>query len=316
MVQKYFILILTAFLFASCERPDLIKPAGFETVISADSIMFAQIGDFGYSGEPEKEVADLVKSWNPDFIISAGDNNYAEGKYSTLKANISNYYGDYIYNFDAPAEYQCHGRAATEHVNRFFPTPGNHDAASRDGLIPYYNFFTLPETEVYYKFTWGPVTFFSVNCINDNLEEQRTWLESECASCTSPFKVVFFHYPPYCSGSHGNTPEMQWDFYSMGIDLVFSGHDHVYERLEKKGEEGMYFIVNGVGGKAVDNCGQLLDAGTFNDLCHGGYYGAVKCKANSSTLTVEFYTVNDPLHAEDRFQIRSLNESDNIYLTE
>jgi hypothetical protein len=36
---------------------------------------FAIIGDFGYAGENEFKVSELVKSWHPAFILSMGDNN-------------------------------------------------------------------------------------------------------------------------------------------------------------------------------------------------------------------------------------------------
>ncbi len=51
---------------------------------SQESIKFAVIGDFGWAGQPELDVSDLVKSWNPDFIITTGDNNYDYGADSTI----------------------------------------------------------------------------------------------------------------------------------------------------------------------------------------------------------------------------------------
>ena len=43
-------------------------------------VKFAAIGDYGLAGPNELAVANLVKSWNPDFIITTGDNNYPAGK--------------------------------------------------------------------------------------------------------------------------------------------------------------------------------------------------------------------------------------------
>ena len=63
--------------------------------------VFAVIGDFGLAGNNELEVANLVKSWNPDFIITTGDNNYELGESSTIDANIGQYYHDYIYPYSA-----------------------------------------------------------------------------------------------------------------------------------------------------------------------------------------------------------------------
>ena len=77
----------------SCGKMDLIAPAGLEIQVEEDTLVFAAIGDFGKAGEGEEQVANLVKSWNPDFIITTGDNNYQFGELKTIKTNISDYYG-------------------------------------------------------------------------------------------------------------------------------------------------------------------------------------------------------------------------------
>ncbi len=292
--------IILLFIIYSCSKTELIEPAGFETNIVADSIVFAVIGDYGSAGEPEKLVSDMVKSWNPDFIVTLGDNNYVEGKLKTLKENISQYYKDYIYNYDAPSEFRCKGKAFDEETNRFFPTPGNHDANNKDKLIPYFNFFTLPGNENYYKFCWGPVCFFSLNSVTGNMEEQKIWLEQQLAESVSPFNIVYFHHPPFSSGPHGNNVKMQWSFYNLGINAVFSGHDHIYNRIEKKGEGGMVYIVNGLGGRTSNECNiSALSSETFDSFCYDVDYGAIKATATEERLVVEFFSISSPLHSID-----------------
>lgn len=39
-------------------------------------VKFAVIGDFGNDGSDAQKVPDMVKRWEPDFIITTGDNNY------------------------------------------------------------------------------------------------------------------------------------------------------------------------------------------------------------------------------------------------
>ena len=53
---------------------------------------FAAIGDFGTGDTNESKVAQLVKSWNPEFIITVGDNNYPKGEASTIDQNIGAFY--------------------------------------------------------------------------------------------------------------------------------------------------------------------------------------------------------------------------------
>ena len=109
---------------------------------------FAVIGDFGCGCQAELDVSNLVKSWNPEFIITTGDNNYDFGEASTIDANIGQYYHDFIYPYVG-----SYGAGAD--TNRFFPSLGNHDWG--DGYIqppatavqPYLDYFTLPGNERY-----------------------------------------------------------------------------------------------------------------------------------------------------------------------
>jgi predicted phosphodiesterase len=291
-MKKLIIPALLTF-FISCSKLDRIEPSKVETNIDTDTVTFAEIGDYGSAGMPEFYVAQLVKSWNPDFIVSVGDNNYDNGKLLTIKNNITQFYGDYIYNFDAPDKYKCNGKAFQDMINRFFTTPGNHDSNNPDDLTPYYNFFTLPGNESYYSFKWGPVTFFSINSAMENLDKQKLWLETESKKASTPFKIVFFHHPPYSSGDHGNNKAMQWAFHNMGIDVVLTGHDHIYNRIEKNDEQGLIYLVNGLGGRAVSACNSHpLNPGLFQSKCFSGEYGAIRGRANNRELTLEFLTID------------------------
>ena len=87
---------------------------------STDTIRFGVIGDFGSGSTSERDVANLVKSWSPDFIITVGDNNYPDGAASTIDGNIGQFYHSFIYPYSG-----SYGAGAA--TNRFFPSLGNHD---------------------------------------------------------------------------------------------------------------------------------------------------------------------------------------------
>jgi tartrate-resistant acid phosphatase type 5 len=284
----------------------IVDPPHITVDRAADSITFAVIGDFGRTGEHEEAVADMVQGWNPDFILTTGDNNYLYGEYATLYQNIGQYYGDYIYNYDAPEEYQCRGRAFNEKINRFFPTPGNHDARGPHALEPYLNYFTLPGEEQYYAFTWGDVAFYSINSLSSaDTEVQMAWLLAETERSEKAFQVVYFHYTPYSPGPHGATEYMQWDFSGLGVDVVLSGHDHLYARMNRAGEKGLHYIVNGVGGRSLYSCDEAYaEEGVELLKCDDSHYGAMRCFADSSCLVLEFYAIDDPSEALDRLVIQ------------
>ena len=87
---------------------------------TGSTVHFAVIGDYGSGGAGEAAVAALVRSWQPDLIITTGDNNYPAGESATIDQNIGQYYHDYICPYVGTY-------APGSTVNRFFPSPGNHD---------------------------------------------------------------------------------------------------------------------------------------------------------------------------------------------
>src|SRR5688500_6312655 len=60
------------------------------------AVRFAVIGDYGHVGQPQLDVSNRVKSWNPELVITVGDNNYPDGEASTIDANVGQYYSQFI----------------------------------------------------------------------------------------------------------------------------------------------------------------------------------------------------------------------------
>ncbi|MFT4665812.1 MAG: tartrate-resistant acid phosphatase type 5 [Polaribacter sp.] len=315
MNQQQFMSFLLLFsFFTSCqkEEPELIAVPINATPplsIEAESIDFAVIGDFGMEGDNALNVSNLVKSWDPDFVLTVGDNNYYDGEFSTIGKNIGQYYCDFIYNPDSPAEERCEGPATQSEQNRFFPSLGNHDQSSANDTRPYEAFFSLPGNEIFYDFEWGPVHFFALNSGQDTdheccESEQAVWLRRKLTASTKTFKVVYFHHPPYSSGKHGSDEAMQWPFKEWGADAILSGHDHNYERINEKGNPDFVYFVNGLGGKSIRDCGvNSLDESRFDSFCYNEDYGAMYCTASAEELRFRFFEVGNNAHPVDEFVI-------------
>ena len=248
-----------------------------------NSIRFAVIGDYGADNQPEADVAKLVKSWNPYFIVTVGDNNYPDGAAATIDQNVGKYY----YQFISPYSGQYGSNSGD---NRFFPVMGNHDWDSSNGK-PYLNYFTLPNNERYYEVALGPVRVFGLD--SDEREpdgvtatsKQGRWLQRRLAASRTCWDVVVSHHSPFSSGLHqGSTPYMQWPFRTWGADLVLSGHDHLYERLSIG---GLTFIVNGLGGDSLHPFGTPL-AGS--QVRYSADYGALLVDADKTRLLMRFYS--------------------------
>lgn len=248
-------------------------------------LVFAAIGDFGSTGPDESNVAALVTSWKPAFIITLGDNNYPVGSADTIDANIGQYYHAYIGNYQG-----LYGSGSD--INRFFPVPGNHDWQT-PGIQPYLAYFTLPGNERYYDFTWGPVHFFALD--SDSREPdgvgassvQAQWFQQAVAASTSPWNLAYMHHAPYSSGHHGSTAWAQWPYAAWGIDAVLAGHDHVYERLLV---DGLLYFTNGLGGQPDRYWfPNVLPESQFR---YRETHGAMRVTATETTLTFEFINVN------------------------
>ena len=249
-------------------------------------VRFGVIGDFGQAGQPEADVAALVNSWNPDFVITTGDNNYMLGQAATIDANIGQYYHQYIYPYTG-----SYGSGAT--TNNFYPTLGNHDWLTTVGQLPkpYLDYFSLPGNERYYEFTRGPLHFFVVD--SDSSEPdgitsnsiQGQWLQSALATSTSAWNVVFLHHSPYSSGIHGSNTTLQWPFQAWGADIVLSGHDHTYERLSIN---GLPYIVNGLGGMQTLYNFNTPVAGS--QVRYNANHGALLVDATDVYATFKFIT--------------------------
>ncbi|MCA9180264.1 MAG: metallophosphoesterase, partial [Planctomycetales bacterium] len=96
--------------------------AGYDSAdkVLPDTTRFAVIGDYGWAGPREAAVAAMVEQWQPEFILTTGDNNYDYGTAETIDANIGQYYHGYIGNYQGD-----YGPGADG--NQFFPALGNHD---------------------------------------------------------------------------------------------------------------------------------------------------------------------------------------------
>ena len=269
---------------------------------------YAVIGDYGADAHSadnaarELAVANMVKSWSPDFILTVGDNNYDNGEAATIDRNVGKYYQEFIGNYSG-----AHGSGAV--TNRFFPTLGNHDwysSATPLAIQPYLSYFDLPGTgyvntsgnERYYDFVIGDMHFFALD--SDSREPdgrelgsiQINWLQDQLSNSTSKWNFVVVHHAPYSSGSeHGGTAETQFPYQQWGVDAVFSGHDHHMERIVFDGfpnlEKVPYFI-SGAGGRTPRSVAPM----NFSQFSNGTDSGALKVTVDGDVTTFEFYSVN------------------------
>ena len=259
------------------------SPTGTPSATSTPlEVRFAVIGDYGMDNSAEADVAALIQGWLPDFVITTGDNNYPSGAADTIDANVGKYFHNFIFPYVG-----AYGSGAD--INRFFPTLGNHDWYTSDAQ-PYLDYFSLPGNERYYDFTWGAVHFFALDSDENEPDginagsKQAAWLQEGLAASASPWNIVYMHYPPFSSGSHGSTDWMQWPFAAWGADALLAGHDHLYERLQV---DGIPCFTNGAGGGGLYDFVNILPKSQYR---YNANYGAMRITASETELLFEFYS--------------------------
>ena len=132
----------------------------------------------------------------------------------------------------------------------FYPAAGNHEYHTLDAA-PFRAVFALPGPagEKWYSYDWGRVHFAALDTEAD-YATQAAWLDADLAATTRPWKVLYFHKPPYSSGSHGSDRSLRAALAPVlerhGVQLVLAGHDHDYERIAPQG--GVQHVVTGGGG--------------------------------------------------------------------
>lgn len=202
---------------------------------SADSLRFAVIGDSGTGDSAQFEVGEQMISARGlfpfEFVLMLGDNLYGDEDPD-----------DFLQKFERPYA------GLLEDGVEFYASLGNHDEPE---IQTAYDGFNM-DGQRYYSFSpRNGVRFFALDS-NYMDPEQLNWLEQELAGSASEWKILFFHHPIYSSGGrHGSDLPLREVLEPLilehGVDVVFAGHEHFYERLEP--QNGVHYFVVGGSGK-------------------------------------------------------------------
>ncbi|HMJ84423.1 MAG TPA: metallophosphoesterase [Vicinamibacterales bacterium] len=202
-----------------------------------DSLKFAIIGDSGTGSSSQYKVAEMLiaarAKFPYEFVLMMGDNLYSG---SGPK--------DYQKKFEVPY------KALLDTGLKFYAALGNHDNTDEKNYKP----FNMGGQRYY---TFKPKNGVRVFALDTNYmdQPQLQWLEKELTASGSDWKVVFFHHPLYSSGgTHGSDFQLRAQlepmFLKHGVDVVFSGHEHFYERI--KPQKGIYYFTSGGAAKLRD----------------------------------------------------------------
>jgi hypothetical protein len=258
-----------------------LEPAtSYRYLVKADALI--ERGTFTTAPEDDR----------PFSFVVYGDNRSDAAAHAAIARQITQTPGDFLVNTGD----MVYDGSAVEEWNKFFaieremlrsrclfPAIGNHEIAlpMSDGALRYARAFRVPgpieAQERWYSFRWGSARFFVLDAHDDFASAEQTWLErSLTAADAEPglvWRFVVLHHGPYSSGPHGGNPSLKISrvpelLRAHKVDVVFAGHDHVYERGDTA---GLRWIVSGGGGAPLykryrEEPGSLRFEATFHFL--------------------------------------------------
>jgi hypothetical protein len=214
---------------AAQATPAQTRPSPSSLPNAKDSVKFAVIGDTGTGGSQQYEVARRLAESRARFpyelVLMMGDNMYGGETPS-----------DFVKKFEQPY------KPILDAGVKFFASLGNHDEPSQI----FYKPFNM-DGKRYYSVRKGDVEFFALDSTY-MAPAQVDWLKESLQKSNAKWKIPYFHHPIYSSGEkHGSETDLRVLveplFVQHGVSVVFSGHEHFYERL--KPQNGIYYITEG-----------------------------------------------------------------------
>jgi hypothetical protein len=251
----------------------------FSPAAAGGEVTFVGAGDIADCALPAAQATARLLDGIPGEVFTLGDHTYPSGEREFFRT--------------------CYDPSWGRHKARTYPVLGNHDWGVEYGA-PYFEYFggRAGPRSGWYSFELGA---WHVLVLNSNTSlspngAQYAWAKADLAAHPSRCTLAMWHHPRFSSGPNGNTPEMQ-PFWSLlnnaGVDLVLSGHEHMYERFAKQDHEGvptprgMRQFVVGTGGTRLAG----TQAARPNSEARGFAWGVLKLSLRPDDYSWEFVSV-------------------------
>ncbi len=253
-------------------------------------VRFWIIGDGGTAREPQAAVHEAMRKAvesekRPlDFWLHVGDMAYNTGRDNEFQTRFFEMYESTLRN------------------KVCWPAMGNHEGGTsngKTGIGPYYDAYVVPTrgqaggvasgTEAYYSFDYANIHFICLDSHDLSRkpgDPMASWLKADLEKAKSDWLVAFWHHPPYTKGSHDSDKEA--DLTEMrklimpiieagGVDLVLTGHSHIYERS---------MLMDGAYATPTVSENVILDDGDGDPEGDGAYRKSKGIKAHEGTVQI------------------------------
>lgn len=221
--------------------------AKFRTAANSDhpDFRFVVFGDTRSGDSIHRAITERIIDVAPDFVLHTGDL-VESGRYKSE--------WDRFFRIEKPLL----------RIAPFYPALGNHEDYNPGySDNPYLDVFHLPNNELWYAFDYGNAHFICLKADGNPPvffpgEEQLAWLEEQLAGNRAPWLFVYFHVGVFTSRSEdvletGMRDRLVPLFERYGVEAVFMGHHHSYERIIV---DGITYIVTAGGGASLIEMGR------------------------------------------------------------
>ncbi|MFP6581314.1 MAG: metallophosphoesterase [Candidatus Hydrogenedentota bacterium] len=248
------------------------------------------VGDSGTVGRPQRQVRDAMLAFTVDtkrpldLYIHVGDMAYTDGANYEFQRAFFDIYAEQLRQMVV------------------WPSMGNHEGHTSRGMTgkgPYYDAYVLPTqaeaggvasgTEAYYSFDVGRIHFVCLDSHDLNRKSSgpmAQWLREDLNQATADWLIAFWHHPPYTKGSHdsdgeGQLIEMREEIMPIledgGVDIVLTGHSHIYERS---------MLMDGAYATPTVAEGVILDDGDGDPDGDGAYRKSAGLNPHEGTIQI------------------------------
>lgn len=242
-------------------------------------------GDIATTGKKDGKTARLLDNI-PGTVFTLGDNAYPSGS----ATEFARYY------------HPTWGR----HKARTRPSVGNHEyiTSKARGYFGYFKNAAGDPGKGYYSYNLGKWHIISLNSMCEKVggcgdaSPMVRWLEKDLAANPKQCTAAYWHHPLFSSGKHGNDTKMRPAYqvlYDNGADVVFTGHDHTYERFAPQDPRGVADDARGIRGFVVGTGGASLyefqDIQPNSEVRNNKAHGVLKLTLHPSGYDWEFVPV-------------------------
>lgn len=279
------------------------KPAGAATE-------FIVFGDSGKGTRVQYALGQQMLERNADFMLHTGDLVYGDGARHKYPARFFGAYRQLISSIP------------------FFPCLGNHDVAEDGSALPYASVFELPQNgpasrpaDHEYWFDYGQARIVVLDSEASEVEMRDViapWLREVFEPNAPEWRIVSLHRPAYSVGNYRADLSVRRHlvpvFEAVGVDVVFSGHDHNYQRMRpiREGrvrDDGILYIITGAGGARLYEREQ--DDDEYVVVFDSENYSATYVKIDGETMSLSQFTTDGELIDEWEFKSQvSLADTD------